>query len=42
MAGQWLGASRKTRQAALRSCLDRIRSMDPRFSVQLPSNSRAK
>src|SRR5215472_9614078 len=26
---QWLAASRKTRQAALRSCLDRIRSMDP-------------
>ena len=26
---QWLGASRKTRQAALQSCLDRIRSMDP-------------
>jgi len=25
---QWLAASRKTRQAALRSCLDRIRSMD--------------
>src|SRR5262249_39552995 len=26
---QWLGASRKMRQAALQSCLDRIRSMDP-------------
>jgi len=26
---QWLAASRKTRQAALGSCLDRIRSMDP-------------
>jgi len=26
---QWLDASRKMRQAALRSCLDRIRSMDP-------------
>jgi Asp-tRNA(Asn)/Glu-tRNA(Gln) amidotransferase A subunit family amidase len=25
---QWLAASRKTRQAALRSCLDRIREMD--------------
>ena len=26
---QWLGASRKTRRAALQSCLDRIRAMDP-------------
>src|SRR5215831_4298157 len=26
---QWLAASRKTRQAALRSCLDRIHSTDP-------------
>jgi len=26
---QWLAASRKTRKAALRSCLDRIRLMDP-------------
>jgi len=26
---QWLAASRKTRQAALGACLDRIRSMDP-------------
>src|SRR5215472_3836967 len=26
---EWLGASRKSRQAALQSCLDRIRSLDP-------------
>jgi len=26
---QWLDASRKTRRAALQSCLDRIRAMDP-------------
>src|SRR5215813_9019393 len=26
---QWLNASRKTRRAALQSCLDRIRAMDP-------------